>query len=171
MSVIFIVLLLLSFMYVGPRQTISNAIFLLLFWFALRVFWYMLPVLAIIYVATLILGQKHRGANGGRRTKTYYYKFGEEDFNNFFKNGGGAYRDGGYSQGNYGPTSYFEDKSKYYSVLGVSSGASQEEIKRAYRNKAREFHPDKYAGGSEAERAEAERKFKEINEAYDKLKR
>lgn len=171
MSVIFIVLLLLSFMYVGPRQTISNAIFLLLFWFALRVFWYLLPVLMIIYIATLVLGQKHRNSNGGRRTKTYYYKFGEEDFNNFFRNSGGTYGENGYSQGNYRPSSYFEDKSKYYSLLGISSGASQEEIKKAYRNKAREFHPDKYASRSETERVEAERKFKEINEAYDKLKK
>jgi curved DNA-binding protein CbpA len=56
-------------------------------------------------------------------------------------------------------------------VLGVSQTASQEEIKKAFRNKAREFHPDKYAGKSESERVEAEKKFKEINEAYDKLKK
>jgi DnaJ-domain-containing protein 1 len=155
----------------GPRQTINNAIFLLLFWLALTLFWHLLPVLVIIYFATLVLGNKNRRTNSGRRTRTYYYKFGDEDFNNFFKNTGGNYGDRSYSQGSFGSTPYFEDKSKYYSVLGVSQTASQEEIKKAFRNKAREFHPDKYAGKSESERVEAEKKFKEINEAYDKLKK
>ncbi len=55
----------------------------------------------------------------------------------------------------------------YYKVLGVNKNASPEEIKRAYRRLAHQFHPDK-AGGDE-------KKFKEINEAYqilsDKRKR
>ncbi len=49
----------------------------------------------------------------------------------------------------------------YYNVLGVEKGASEEEIKKAYRKLAHQYHPDK-AGGSEA-------KFKEINEAYQVL--
>ncbi|HOZ36318.1 MAG TPA: molecular chaperone DnaJ [bacterium] len=49
----------------------------------------------------------------------------------------------------------------YYEVLGVSKGASQEEIKKAFRKLAHEHHPDK-ASGNEA-------KFKEINEAYHVL--
>jgi molecular chaperone DnaJ len=49
----------------------------------------------------------------------------------------------------------------YYSILGVSKTASEEEIKKAYRKKAHEHHPDK-AKGDEA-------KFKEINEAYQVL--
>lgn len=50
----------------------------------------------------------------------------------------------------------------YYEVLGVSKSASADEIKKAFRKKAVEHHPDKQ-GGDEA-------KFKEINEAYDVLK-
>jgi len=46
----------------------------------------------------------------------------------------------------------------YYKILGVEKSASADEIKRAFRKKAHEFHPDK-KGGDEA-------KFKEINEAY-----
>lgn len=46
----------------------------------------------------------------------------------------------------------------YYNILGVSKTATKEEIKKAFRKKAHEYHPDK-AGGDEA-------KFKEINEAY-----
>ncbi len=46
----------------------------------------------------------------------------------------------------------------YYDILGVSKSASQEEIKKAFRKKAHEFHPDKEGGD--------EKKFKELNEAY-----
>ncbi len=49
----------------------------------------------------------------------------------------------------------------YYDILGVSKGADQDEIKKAFRKKAHELHPDK-AGGDEA-------KFKELNEAYQIL--
>lgn len=49
----------------------------------------------------------------------------------------------------------------YYSVLGVNKNASQDEIKKVFREKAHKFHPDKQ-GGDEA-------KFKELNEAYQVL--
>ena len=54
-----------------------------------------------------------------------------------------------------------------YSVLGVSPNASDEEIKSAYRELARKYHPDKYAGSDLAELAEE--KMKEINAAYDEI--
>ncbi|HSX42736.1 MAG TPA: molecular chaperone DnaJ [Candidatus Saccharimonadales bacterium] len=53
-------------------------------------------------------------------------------------------------------------KRDYYDVLGVGKSASADEIKKAFRRKAIEFHPDKQ-GGDEA-------KFKEVNEAYEVLK-
>src|SRR3989344_4403854 len=51
-------------------------------------------------------------------------------------------------------------KRDYYEVLGVSKSASTEELKRAYRKLALEWHPDKNKS------ANANEKFKEINEAY-----
>jgi DnaJ-class molecular chaperone len=54
----------------------------------------------------------------------------------------------------------------YYDVLGVCRSATQEEIKKAYRRLARQYHPDLHTG---ARKAEMERKFKELNEAHEVL--
>jgi molecular chaperone DnaJ len=51
-----------------------------------------------------------------------------------------------------------------YEALGIAKGATDQEIKNAYRKQALKYHPDKHKGEKEAEE-----KFKEINQAYEVL--
>src|SRR6476660_3978705 len=56
-------------------------------------------------------------------------------------------------------------KRDYYDVLGISRGASEQDIKSAFRRLAKDCHPDRNASDKSAEQ-----KFKELNEAYEALK-
>lgn len=60
-------------------------------------------------------------------------------------------------------------KRDYYEVLGLDKNASADDIKQAYRKAALKWHPDRHVDDSEAQKKEAEEKFKEASEAYSVL--
>lgn len=62
-----------------------------------------------------------------------------------------------------------QQKKDYYEVLGVKRDATAADLKKAYHKAALEFHPDRQQGKSEAERKQAEERFKEAAEAYEVL--
>ena len=61
------------------------------------------------------------------------------------------------------------DNTDFYKTLGVEKNATQEEISAAYKKLAKQLHPDLQQGKSDAEKKEAEEKFKNVNAAYEVL--
>lgn len=66
---------------------------------------------------------------------------------------------------------FIPDTDKYFKILEVSPDATNEEIKKAYRQMAIKYHPDKVQHLGEDIRQAAEQKFKMVNEAYEKIKK
>ena len=60
---------------------------------------------------------------------------------------------------------------KDYQILGINENATNSQIKRAYYSTAKKYHPDSYSSMSEAEKKNAEEKFKKVNNAYQKIKK
>ncbi len=60
-------------------------------------------------------------------------------------------------------------KFDYYQILGIKKGATDAELKSAYRKKAKQYHPDLFSTATEKERKNAEEQFKKINHAYQVL--
>ena len=120
------------------------------------------------------------GQNGTYNNTRSSGTFTQEEFEEFIRNafggsfGGSTYGNssGGYRQGgSYQRTgTYTSNRSRYYRILGLKDGASQEEIKKAYYQLAKEHHPDKFVNASDSEKKFHEDKMKEINEAYENLK-
>lgn len=59
--------------------------------------------------------------------------------------------------------------SYFYNVLGLDTSAATDEVKKAYREKAQQFHPDKFFNASNQEKEIAEKKFREIKDAYEHI--
>lgn len=66
---------------------------------------------------------------------------------------------------------FYKDLNSAYKILGINQNATIQEIKKAYRKKAIEYHPDKVEHLGEDIRKGAEEKFKKVNEAYEQLKK
>jgi uncharacterized membrane protein YkvA (DUF1232 family) len=96
-------------------------------------------------------------------------------FQQYYQNSRQSYDDDGTADGkNNFRTNANDRESSYrwdpYRVLGVERGASQETIKKAFRQLAGKYHPDKVEHLGEEFRVLAEKRFKEIQRAYDELK-
>ena len=125
-------------------------------------------------------GSGTNGNNGTYSNTRSSGTFTQEEFEEFIRNafggsfGGSTYGNssGGYRQGgSYQRTgTYTSNRSRYYRILGLKDGASQEEIKKAYYQLAKEHHPDKFVNASDSDKKYHENKMKEINEAYENLK-
>lgn len=66
---------------------------------------------------------------------------------------------------------FIPDNDKFYTILEVTPSATNEEIKKAYRQMAIKYHPDKVSHLGDDVRIAAEQKFKMVNEAYEKVKK
>ena len=175
-----------------PPLIILGLLIYFLGWIAVKYFWIILP----IWFISKLLSNKNKGSSSTysrtyRRTNDDFFNSGstnrttyggtfnsreeaEEFFRTFF--GGGFEQDStntggrtysGYQRNTY--NYYTTDKSKYYTILGVNRGASQDEIKKAYHKLAKEHHPDKFVNSSDSEKKYHENKMKEINDAYENL--
>ncbi len=163
---------------VGIQKAVTfiPALIILVFLFvALGYFVFTFFPFILIYLVYVMLRNKKQPYS---RTRTYYYRTGNaQDFEEFFRGytsgnqSGGYYNQNGgyYNNSGNGYSNPFEDKSKYYTILGVQPGATQDEIKKAYREQAKKHHPDRFANESQEVKDYHEKKFKEINEAYEKL--
>ncbi len=63
----------------------------------------------------------------------------------------------------------YQQDDSHFTILGVSSNASKEEIKTAYRNACKKYHPDKVHHLGEEFKKVAEEKMQKINESYSRL--
>lgn len=66
---------------------------------------------------------------------------------------------------------FVQDVDNSYKILGIEPTATDDEVKKAYREMAKKYHPDKVAYLGEDVRKSAEQKLQEVNEAYDKIRK
>lgn len=66
---------------------------------------------------------------------------------------------------------FVQDVDSSYKILGIEPTATDDEVKKAYREMAKKYHPDKVAYLGEDVRKSAEQKLQEVNEAYDKIRK
>lgn len=130
------------------KKTISFLVFIFSAVLIFKIFIFILPVLIIAF---LVLGFMVYKAMSGKK---YYYNY------SYNTNSGNSY----YSNVN-------SNKKNYYSSLGLEEGADVDDIKKAYKKMVKKYHPDFNSHLSENEKKENENKIREINEAYEQLKR
>lgn len=115
-----------------------------------------------ILIIFLIIRLVFRSLFGNNRrddsyTHYYYYNTNSQDQYRQYNNNNG-----------YNP---YQPRKNYYTILGLTSAATDDEIKKAYRKLIMEFHPDTIANKnlSEAEKERATKRFREVQEAYEEI--
>lgn len=96
---------------------------------------------------------------------------GYSSYNGGFGGGFGGYgssQGGSYNRSSSSQSTYTKDP---YKVLGIDSSATDDEVKKAYRRLAMKYHPDKMESMGESMKKQAEAQFREINEAYEVIKK
>ena len=182
-----------------PPLIILGLLIYFLGWIAVKYFWIILPIWFISkLLSNKNKGSSSTYSRTYRRTNDDFFNSGstnrttyggtfnsreeaEEFFRTFFgggfgqgstNTGGNTYSEySGQNGSSYQRTTntYTTDKSKYYTILGVSKNASQDEIRKAYHKLAKEHHPDRFVNSSDSEKKYHENKMKEINDAYENL--
>ncbi|MGL4392346.1 MAG: DnaJ domain-containing protein [Fusobacteriaceae bacterium] len=178
MSVTILLIIILLFLIgtvTGRILQVLPVIFLLgivlFFVFGVEVFMFLIthPILfGIVILLIIFFGFKTKKSIKTRSNgKFYYYSSGNaRDFEEFFRQAG---TDGFQYQRQNGTFGSYQNRAQDFSNLGIREGASKEEIKKAYRDKAKLYHPDKFVNASQSERESSERMFKIINESYENL--
>ena len=66
---------------------------------------------------------------------------------------------------------FFKDGLQAYKILEIEKSASNDEVKKAYRNMAKKYHPDRVVTDNEAIKKDAEEKFKKVQKAYETIQK
>lgn len=124
----------------------------------------------VVYIGCRIVGGIIvEGAKSSSSYKTYEsHKYQSRYQNSYQNNYQNSYQHNNNARG--GQKTESKGIEYYYSVLGVSSKATDAEVKKAYRKLAMECHPDHYANSSEEVRKHANERFREVNKAYEAVK-
>lgn len=176
---IFVVMIMSLFFFINPEirgpfvKVYFTLIMILLLVFLLKIFILLMPIIIIIVIVYILDYMIKRKKNdwdfngmgmGSQSYREYYYKKYYQDFN--YNN-----KYDKHDKNNNTKTGFkYTDNDDDYEILGIKRTASSEDVKKAYKQKVREYHPDFHQSKSELEKKEYEDKFKKINEAYNRLK-
>lgn len=166
------------FMILGMKWSRAVMVVLLLIgaMIFLKFVFHNLIYILLFLLIMMLVNRLSRPSRSSKRQRFYYYRhqsddpfMSEEAFREFFQQHFSQQGERSYQQGGY--THATSSLQQAYRYLEVSETASDIEVKKAYKRKAREYHPDMYAQKTLQEREVAESHFKAINEAYRLIKR
>lgn len=115
-------------------------------------------------VSRIVISVIAKGAESSARSQTYSSHHYQSSYQSNYQQGNR------YNNANGNQTTESKGRDYYYSVLGISSDATDADVKKAYRKLAMECHPDRCANSSEQVRKRANERFCEVNRAYEAMK-